>query len=261
MLIAIAEPRMSFPEAVPVTAPVNGPAKPVAVNTPVLELNVRFVPLLGGRPPVAAVTNNGKQVVSLDSSATVTFVAVVAVVAVPDVSWFPAVFTPARLIFAVPSNETPPIVLAVSSAVAVLALPVTAPVIGPANPVVVSIPVLELNVRFVPLLGGNPPVAAVTNKGKQVVSLDSSATVTLVAVVAVPDVSWFPVVFTPGKLIFAVPLNETPPIVLAVSRAVAVSALPVTSPVSGPANAVAVAVPFTSNVVEGVTVFIPTLLF
>jgi hypothetical protein len=73
----------------------------------------------------------------------------------------------------------------VASAVAVAALPVTAPVIGPANPVAVSTPVLELNVRFVPLLGGRPPVAAVTNKGKHSASLDSSATVTFVAVVAV----------------------------------------------------------------------------
>ena len=89
------------------------------------------------------------------------------------------------VIAAEPSKFTPLIALAVAKAVAVEALPVNAPVIGPANPVAVSIPVLELNVRFVPLLGGRPPVAAVTNKGKQVVSLDSSATVTFVAVVAV----------------------------------------------------------------------------
>ena len=50
-------------------------------------MNVRFVPDLGARFPVASVTNNGKQVVSEDSSATVTFVAVVAVVAlVADVA-------------------------------------------------------------------------------------------------------------------------------------------------------------------------------
>ena len=35
---------------------------------------------------------------------------------------------------------------------------------------------------------------------------------------------------------FAVPSNETPPMVLAVSRAVAVSALPVTSPVTAPSR-------------------------
>jgi len=43
---------------------------------------------------------------------------------------------------------------------------------------------------------------------------------------AVPEVSWLPAAFTPGKLIAAVPLNDTPPIVLAVARAVAVAALP-----------------------------------
>ena len=46
------------------------------------------------------------------------------------------------------------------------------------------------------------------------------------AVAALPEVFWLPVVLTPGKLMLAVPLNETPPIVLAVCRAVAVAALP-----------------------------------
>ena len=55
--------------------------KSVAVKVPSAELNVRLVPLLGAKPPVAPVTNNGKQVVSELSSATVTLVAVVAVVA------------------------------------------------------------------------------------------------------------------------------------------------------------------------------------
>ena len=58
-------------EALPVRAPEN----PVAVKTPDEELKVRFVPVLGGRLPVAAVANKGKQVVSLDSSASVTCVA------------------------------------------------------------------------------------------------------------------------------------------------------------------------------------------
>ena len=46
----------------------------------------------------------------------------------------------------------------------------------------------------------------------------------IVAVAALPLVSWFPVVFTPARLILAVPSKETPPIVRAVARAVAVSA-------------------------------------
>ena len=64
------------PETVP---PVKLPANDVAVSAPVFELKVRLLPLLGARSPVAAVTNNGKHVVSLDSSATVTLVAVVTV--------------------------------------------------------------------------------------------------------------------------------------------------------------------------------------
>ena len=42
----------------------------------------------------------------------------VAVAEFPEVSWFPAVLTPARSIFALPSNDTPPIVLAVAKVVA-----------------------------------------------------------------------------------------------------------------------------------------------
>ena len=45
-----------------------------------------------------------------------------------------------------------------------------------------------------------------------------------VAVAALPEVSWLPEVLTPGKLILPVPSNDTPPIVLAVSSAVAVAA-------------------------------------
>jgi hypothetical protein len=52
---------------------------------------------------------------------------------------------------------------------------------------------------------------------------------------------------TPGRLILAVPSNDTPPIVLAVSNAVAVSALPVKSPVTSP-------------ITPPVTVDVPTIL-
>ena len=47
----------------------------------------------------------------------------------------------------------------------------------PLKLVAVSSPEEELNVRFDPDLGPKLPVAAVANKGKQVVSDDSSATV------------------------------------------------------------------------------------
>ena len=44
----------------------------VAVKAPVDELNERFVPLFTARLPDALVVNSGKQVVSEDSSATLT---------------------------------------------------------------------------------------------------------------------------------------------------------------------------------------------
>ena len=72
--------------AVSITTPVSDEPDPenvVAPSTPVSELNVKLLPDFGARLPVAAVENNGKQVVSLLSSATVT---VVAIAAVPDVS-------------------------------------------------------------------------------------------------------------------------------------------------------------------------------
>ena len=47
-----------------------------------------------------------------------------------------------------------------------------------------------------------------------------------VAVAALPEVSWLPVALTPGRLMFPVPSNATPPIVLAFAKAVAVAALP-----------------------------------
>ena len=68
----------------PVTSPVSAPANPVAVSTPELELNVKLVPLLGGRSPVAAVVYNTLQDVSLDSSATVTAVATAEVPEYPE---------------------------------------------------------------------------------------------------------------------------------------------------------------------------------
>ena len=79
-------------------------------------------------------------------------VTAVAIAAVPEVFWFPAVLTPGKLILPVPSNETPPIVLADASAVAVaafpvhdpdepLVFPVTFPVSVPTNPVAVIFPV------------------------------------------------------------------------------------------------------------------------
>ena len=223
------------PEVLPVTLPVNAPANPVAVKMPLLELNAKLEPDLGAKSPVAAVVNNGKQVVSLLSSATVTFVDVVAVA-----------------LFPVQLPALP------------LAFPVTFPVNAPAKPVAVKIPELELKARLLPDLGGRSPVAAVTNNGKHVVSEDSSATVIFVDVVAVaelplqeaelPDVFWFPAEFTPGKSMLAVPLKDTPPIFLAVSNAVAVAAFPVVEPDVPEVLPVTLPVKFPENVPDNTSV-------
>ena len=53
----------------------------LVLRSPVLELKVKLVPDLGGKLPVAAVTNKTLQLVSVLSSATVTLVALVALVA------------------------------------------------------------------------------------------------------------------------------------------------------------------------------------
>ena len=45
--------------------------KDVAPRAPVFELKVKLLPVFGARLPVVSVANNGKQVVSDDSSATV----------------------------------------------------------------------------------------------------------------------------------------------------------------------------------------------
>ena len=94
----------------------------------------------------------------------------------------------------------------------------------PANVVAVKVPFEELNVRLDPVLGAKLPDAAVVNTGKQVVSDDSSPAVMVVAIAAVPEVFWFPLVLTPGRFIFADPSKLTPPIFLAV---VSVAADPV----------------------------------
>ena len=96
-------------------------------------------------------------------------------------------FTPGKSILPVPSKDTPPIFLAVAKAVAVAALPVVDPDVPLTFPVTFPVmfpekvpdntSVLELKVNPDAVFGPKSPVAAVVNKGKQVVSEDSSATV------------------------------------------------------------------------------------
>ena len=76
------------PEQLPVTAPVNGPLKPVAVKTPVDGTKDKAVEVtVNGRLPVFAETNVGyheaDEIALLVIAELVAFVAVVAVPALP----------------------------------------------------------------------------------------------------------------------------------------------------------------------------------
>ena len=117
-----------------VAVPVKFPLKLVADNAPVEELKVRLVPLFGGRLPVAPVVNSGKQVVSVDSSATVTLVAVVAVVAV------------SALPVKAPTNDVVAVILPYAVNIPTVLIPVEDDVL---NEVAVIIPVV-LTLPLVP---------------------------------------------------------------------------------------------------------------
>ena len=67
---------VAVPVTSPVTLPVSDPLKVVADRVPFDASYVNaLASVLGARSPVASVTNNGKQVVSLDSSTTTTLLA------------------------------------------------------------------------------------------------------------------------------------------------------------------------------------------
>ena len=88
-VVAVATPTILIPDSLVVTAdPTNvcSNVALVAARSPVLELNVRLVPVLGGKFPVGAVANNTLHVVSDDSSVRARFDDVVAVSALPVTS-------------------------------------------------------------------------------------------------------------------------------------------------------------------------------
>ena len=103
------------------------PLNVVAVKVPFDELNAKLLPVFGGKFPVAAVTNNGKQVVSDDSSAAVTLVAIDALVALVTV-------TPAICV----SNAVPLTVIASASNVpSISALPEISKLAATTSPTVI----------------------------------------------------------------------------------------------------------------------------
>jgi len=67
-------------------------------------------------------------------------------------------------------------------------------------------------------------------------------------------VFWLPAELTPGKSMFPVPSNETPPMFRAVCNAVAVAALPVVEPELPEVLPVTLPVRFPSNVATNVPV-------
>ena len=92
-----------------------------------------------------------------------------AVAALPVVSWLPEAFTPGKLILALPSKLTPPIVLALANVVAVVALPVNGP-INPCEAVIFSlefqpVELVHLNSLSVAPFNNKPPLAAVVSVG------------------------------------------------------------------------------------------------
>ena len=125
----------------------------------------------------------------------------------------------------------------------IAALNATAPV--PSNPTadaVISPLILKfcddakaVAVSALPLVSWSP---AVLTPGRLISALPLKDTppmlLAVVKVAALPVVSWSPPILTPGKSISALPLKDTPPIFLAVVKVAALPALPVTSPVTLP---------------------------
>lgn len=158
---------------------------------------------MGHKSHVAAVTNNGKQVVSADSSATVMVVGThgegvchVAALSLVAVRTCPEVGAVAELTLTVVVADFKAFVAVAS--VAVSAFQVNAPM----NVVVDRAFVVALYVSPASVAGDRLPVAAVPNRGNVVVSPPASATVT---VAALPDIFvWSPVLL---PLIVAVPVT------------------------------------------------------
>ena len=140
---------------------------------------------------------------------------------------------PARptAILAVPSNDVPPIVLAVANAVAVAA-----------NVAVAAFPVVDWfsvpTVKSIVLSASTYATVMPLSVLEVTIAPTVSAITSLKSMFAVPsnDTPWIVravanAVAVPARAtaILAVPSNDVPPIVLAVANAVAVAALPVVS--------------------------------
>ena len=98
---------------------------------------------------------------------------IVAVAALPLVSCDPDVLTPGKLMFAVPSNDTPPIVLALSNAVAVAAFPVAEPAVPDTLPVTLPVTLPSKLATNVPVVTVKFPVLAPVNEPVPTLNLSS----------------------------------------------------------------------------------------
>jgi hypothetical protein len=175
----------------------------VAVNVSVLELNFNPPFVFGPKSPVAAVKKQGKHSVSTASTATVIAVGVPALAEAQVQTPLPLVVKtcPAspsaagKVIVQVPATSatfrvTTPLVVplniidpVVPEAAPSVKLDKEAKAVAPNNPE------FELKVSPALVLGPRSPVAAVANKGKQVVSVASLATVILVIPETVAETS------------------------------------------------------------------------
>ena len=88
-------------------------------------------------------------------------------------SWLPLELTPGKSMFALPSNDTPPIVLAVSNAVAVAALPVVDPEVPDTLPVTLPVTFPSRFATSVPVVIVKFPVLAPVNEPVPTLNLSS----------------------------------------------------------------------------------------
>ena len=143
---------------------------------------------------------------------------------------FVASVASATAIFAEPSNEVPPIVLAVASVVAVSALPVTSPVISPTN----AVDVMLVAPVTTPASTTIVPSRTICCPANGVI-VKSVPAVLVIALPLILILSTWSAVNVPTEVIA---VCAAPVTVAAVP-----DALPVTLPVIAPANASAVTVP------------------
>ena len=170
-------------------------------RSPVLELNVRFVPVFAGRLPVAPVANNTLHVVSDDSSASVIFVALVAVpvtspVTLPVTS---PVMSPTKLV-----DVVTPVANTLPSGLNVIPDPTCAVLVKVETPVILRfLPVISSYV-ISPATSKSPPIFTrpVTVRIPTVAIPVANISPSGLSVIPDPTITSLPIVDVPDTFIF-----------------------------------------------------------